>query len=287
MKVFFGIYFFFKASLLSCHVDVEQGFERGRRHYKIKRVAKLAPQIPESSGLVCLNDSTFLTHNDSGRTPVIYTVNLQGEVIDSLVFPQPNKDWESIDYDPQTQTLFIADIGNNRNNRKDMQIYAYEMGNEHIKELSIETIPVSYADQKEFPPAMEQRNFDCEAVAYYQGKLFLFSKNRGTDRATKQYTLPLESHSALGQLEPVASQLLNKQMVTGAAINPSGTVLALITYGRIYLFKIDSQNPNLLQDPWRVVKCNRMGQSEAVTFLNDEELMFTNEQGKMFRVTPK
>jgi hypothetical protein len=60
-----------KASLASYHYDVhELGFQKGKKHLKVERIGHLPKQVNESSGLVYrAQDSTLLTHNDSGGAP--------------------------------------------------------------------------------------------------------------------------------------------------------------------------------------------------------------------------
>ena len=273
------LYFFIKVATVSCAPDVAEGFERARRYYKVDGVSRIDERIDESSGLIYLSDSTLLSQNDSGGEPTVYRINLQGEVIDSIRLDIPNYDWESLAYDYESETLYIADTGNNRNNRKKLGVYAY-----HVPSKKLTHHPLRYADQEEFPPPEEKRDFDCEAIVFRKGEIVMFSKNRGESDATKQYVLPMTHAGEEVALEPLYEQYLHKQQVTGASISPSGNRLALLTYGRIYLFKLEKGQKNLLAAPWRVIKCNRMGQSEGVCFLSEETLLFSNENRKLFKV---
>jgi sugar lactone lactonase YvrE len=282
MKILWSLYFFFKASLLPCGHDVEQGFERGRRYYRVEPVARLDPRVDESSGLVFTDRGTMLSHNDSGGASAVYELDASGRVVDSVQLDAPNVDWEDLALSPSGDTLFVADIGNNRNRRRNLRIYAFQPGSGQL-----DTLPIAYADQQAFPPPPEAMRFDGESMVLAGGALHFFSKNRGTDYGVRHYALGLDS--AYGapaplRLSPSEQITLYKQQVTSAAVSPDGALLALLTYGRIYLFRLDG-GEDWLGHPWRVIKCNRMGQSEGVGFAPDGTLHFTNEQGKLFRVS--
>lgn len=273
-----GLYFFFKAAWLSCKVDVEQGFERGRRFYKIQRIGQLDPRIDESSGLAITADGTLLSHNDSGGTPTVYEVDFTGKLLDSIALALPNTDWEDVALNDEKDIVYIADTGNNRNNRRKLRCYAYHRSTGHI-----DTLKLRYKSQTDFPPPSEQRYYDCEAIVYNKEELHLFSKNRGEDRVVKHYSLPVSATDKESELVPLEEILLYKQQVTAGALSPDKQTLGLLTYGRIYLFKAH-ESGKWFRNPWRVIKCNRMGQSEGLEFVDNESLVFSNEKGKLFSI---
>ncbi len=90
---------------------------------KINKIGKLPKSIEESSGLILYNDTLFITHNDSGDKPILYFINLKGDLIHQITISNAiNDDWEEITKDEQGN-IYIGDFGNNLNKRKNLTIY--------------------------------------------------------------------------------------------------------------------------------------------------------------------
>lgn len=273
--------FTLRIALCDCHNErANEGFKRGKSLYKVSQLGQLPEHIRETSGLVLGKTSdTFWTHNDSGNPPELYEVTQKGEVISTLKLPHlKNTDWEDLAKDNQGN-FYIADVGNNQNKRRDLQIYKV---NQQAPQSS-QTIRLKYADQKAYPPAPNERNFDCEALTWHQGMLYLFSKNRSeSNRFVKLYALPDKEGSY--EVAPIDS-VYSKAMVTAADISPDGNTLALLTYGKVLLFDI-SQGLNF-QKPLLCIKIAK-GQAEALAFVTATDFVITNEgKGKMYLVKKK
>ncbi|MFN5417228.1 MAG: hypothetical protein ACK5B9_09240, partial [Flavobacteriia bacterium] len=116
-----------------------------------------------------LNDSCLVAINDGGNKPILFVLNFKGEIIHEVnIKDAKNKDWEDLTIDDQGN-IYIADIGNNLNQRKDLCIYKVNSDSILFKnELSCEEIIFQYEDQTSFPPNKDQFNFDSEAIAYFQ-----------------------------------------------------------------------------------------------------------------------
>ena len=114
---------------------------------KIKTIQKLPSYLNEISGLAFLNDTILVAHNDSGNEPILYFLNLQGDVIHQVEVTQAkNKDWEAIACDGKS--IYIGDIGNNNNNRKDLVIYKVSTADIlKCKSVKAEKIDISYQEQ--------------------------------------------------------------------------------------------------------------------------------------------
>ncbi|GHB51844.1 SdiA-regulated domain-containing protein [Persicitalea jodogahamensis] len=273
------VYFWFalKVALCGCGTDKrENGFDKARSAHKVSKIGRLPAIANESSGLA-RNDArgTLWTHNDSGGQPELYEVDMKGNLLSTLPVPDArNVDWEDMAQSPDG-TLYIGDLGNNANERRDLTIYALSLGAKTTAALHIQ-----YADQKDFPPVPDARNFDCEAFFYHNNHLYLFSKNRSK---TNQYVKLYESPVQPGDYTlPVKDSVLVKDMVTAADINPSGTAFALLTYGRILIFEIKEGRIDF-NSPSECIKIGK-AQQEALIFLNDNDLLMTNEQGQMYRI---
>ena len=262
---------------LFCNCGTESagfGFEKNKREYKVDAYARMPKGLRESSGLISAPGGTFWTMPDGGNPSHLYHISAGGEVLDTLQLPLPNTDWESLTKDPEGN-IYIGDFGNNFHNRKNLRIFRIGKGNH-----TIDTIHFSYPEQEEFPPSnRKDRNYDSEAFLWHQGRLHLFSKSYG-DRIVRHYSLPDSAGTYELKLE---EEKKLKGLITGAALSPDGQQLALLSYGRIYFFNVTSGD-ELLKNPYKCVSLAGKAQTEAITYLNNENLLLSNEQGRLIYV---
>jgi hypothetical protein len=271
------LWFAMKTVLCNCQSDHRiNHFDKVRSHYKISKIGKLSTVVSESSGLArATRPNTYLTHNDSGGKPELYEIDSTGKLLASTVIENAgNTDWEDLAQD-ELGNIYIGDIGNNGNTRRSLDIYKLPPGKSAAKKISF-----SYTDQKQFPPAPENMNFDCEAFFYSNKNLYLFSKNRSkSNHQVRLYEVP----STPGQyaVSPLDSIIIKTQ-VTSADISPDGKTFALLTYGKILLFEINQNGINFKNPKgcFRFVK----KQAEALIFINNTDMLVTNEQGDLFRI---
>lgn len=185
----------------------------------------LPSQLKEISGLAILNNQQLWGLNDGGNAPTLYHIDpKRGEIIGTSSPRVPNVDWEELCTDNNGR-FWIADIGNNLNNRKNLRFYRFDPASGQVDSLLF-----SYPDQLTFPPAKEEDwNFDTEAVVWKNDTLHLFTKSRFHGRHfTKHYHLPAQPGNQQAQL--VDSLYLPKRAVTGAALSSDGRELVLIAY---------------------------------------------------------
>ena len=271
------IWFALKVALCGCQSDKRQnGFQKARSAYKVSKIGRLPSIASESSGLARNKSQPSLwTHNDSGGKPELYEFDYEGKLLSTLLIPNvTNVDWEDLAQSTDG-TLYIGDMGNNANQRRDLAIYAVSPGNS-----TVSSITFRYADQRAFPPSADSLNFDCEAFFYFNETLYLFSKNRSrTDHFVKMYTLPARP----GDYTVSARDSISiESQVTAADVNPSGTTFALLTYGKILLFGIENGKIDFAH-PQECIKIGKK-QEEALVFVNDTDLVMTNEQGTLYSI---
>ena len=142
-----------------------------------KSISGLPKKLAETSALILI-DEEFYTLNDSGNEPSIYVFNKKGEIIHECIIKNAeNYDWEALSYNGTH--LFIGDIGNNNNNRKNLRIYKV-IKEEVRSKLSAEATVINfeYEGQLDFPPEESERYFDAEAMVVKNDSIFIFTKNR-------------------------------------------------------------------------------------------------------------
>lgn len=246
--------------------------------YKVKKIGHLPGEIKESSGLLRLND-LFLTHGDSGNDPVLYGFKFpfNTDSIERLInlTGVENNDWEDLAFDNKDR-IFIGDMGNNRNNRNNLQIIIYN----YQTDLS-QTISFSYLHQKDFPPEkVKQQNFDSEGMFWHKGSIYFFSKNK---RPTSTKIYILNDSLPKQRTEPYDSIRLKKSFVTSADINPGESEVALLSYGKVLFLNAEESKEGILHfTPKSCKRFGRSGQAESIIYLDNEHLMITNEKGKVY-----
>ena len=252
-----------------------KGFERGKKYHVATRIGNLSGDFRESSGLEYMTGNTFLTHKDSGGSPVLYQFDFSGNITDSLTFYTiDNIDWEDITQD-NAGNYYIGDFGNNSNTRKDLCIYK-------ISPLGKEKITFDYANQQNFPPGRKNRVFDCEAFFWHNGFLYLFSKSRGSNNVFA-YKIPAkEGHYSISPIDTIKIP----QMITAADIDRDNNRFGLLGYGMIYYFNLP-ENDKIFSRPERAIRFTKGGQSEAFVFLPGGDALITNESGKIFLLQQK
>lgn len=272
------LWFAVKTVLCSCSSDhKENGFDKVRSDYKISKIGKLPSVADESSGLANgTKAGTYWTHNDSGGKPELYEIDEKGKLLSTRqVANAKNTDWEDLAED-RDGNLYIGDFGNNGNKRQDLNIYKVsDTGDNPAK------ITFRYQNQTAFPPPENEMNYDCEAFFHSGNHLYLFSKNRSKSH-NKVFLYQMSDQPGNYTLTPSDSIEINSQ-VTSADISPDGKTFVLLTYGKILLFAVDNGMINFK----RPVGCFKIvkKQVEAILFLNNKDMLITNEQGQIFRVT--
>jgi hypothetical protein len=267
--------FSIRMAFCGCGTDKRiNGFEKYRSSYKVRKIATLPAEVNESSGLARSDKAgRFWTHNDSGGASEVYEVDTLGALFRTKTLNQlPNTDWEELADSPDGR-LFIGDFGNNRSQRRDLAVYVVNAQD------SVQKIAFSYADQPGFPPSADRMNYDCEAFFYDNDSLYLFSKNWSrTHQFVRRYALPATPGTY--STAPQDSIWINSP-VTAADISPDGQTFALLTYSKILLFRRENGGSVSFSQPKGCIKFYRK-QAEAILFLNNTDLLVTNEQGTMY-----
>jgi hypothetical protein len=287
LSLFYSIVFFLQAILTPGSNKID-GCPIKTLPTKIKRIAYIDTTVCECSALVKPDTDfdIYYTLNDSGSKPEVFAVNEKGELLDTKTIPNSaNIDWEELIFytdSLKNPHLVIGDVGNNRNRRRDLCLYNYDVtANKTNKHL------FSYEDQYQFPPTEDSLNFDSEAFFKRDSSYYFISKNRGQG-PVKLYQLAEDTAAHTAR---VIQRLSFKGMVTGCSMYYNKTSesqqLAVLLYGRIFLFNIIQSTTSILLSPYGVIKFPSGGQSEGICWFNEYELRVTNERGKLFKIVMK
>ena len=248
---------------------------------KIQKVAKLPEIVTESSGLIIYNDSLFITHNDSGDKPILYFFNKKGKLIHQVIVSNAkNIDWEDITKDDQGN-IYIADIGNNSNQRKDLVIYKIK-GNNLLKNnvISSESIEISYEEQTDFPPKDEQLNFDAEGLGFHNDSLWILTKCRTIPFEGNTYIYKVPTKTGKYKLKRKTQLFIGKDGFTKDAVTGLDIYddkLYLLTYNRILIYSI-IKNKLEFENQWFT---KPYSQKEALVVKNNNEIYLTDESTKI------
>lgn len=184
--------------------------------------------LTELSGLCCW-DGAFWAINDGGNGSFIYRVNLSdGQVTDTFrVTNARNHDWEAMTQDPQY--VYLADIGNNMGDRKDLAIY--RIGKDLFREssdhsLTAEKMPFSYPGIPAPSGKINHTDVDAEALISAGGALYIFTK-KWNSGGTVVYRLYYTKDSVTAV---PAGSLPVHGLVTDAVYDESSKTLYLLAY---------------------------------------------------------
>ncbi|MDO6471057.1 hypothetical protein [Maribacter sp. 1_MG-2023] len=249
---------------------------------QLKVIADLPDSLSENSGLAIYGDSTVWVVEDGGNKDEIYQVNLNGEILKSLeVKNGKNHDWEDLTKDT-SGNLYIADIGNNANDRKNLVIL--KLPNPTIEpgdKIDAEKIELHYPDQKDFPPKKDALFYDSEAIFHHGNKLYIVTKNRSKSFTGEAhiYSIPdtQGNYEAtfVGSFVPCTDWKICQ--ITSIDISPKGDKIIALSYGKLFIFT-DFTWDNFTKGNIKEIDLGARSQLESVCFLNDDTLLISDEQ---------
>jgi len=224
-------------SLLVCFLLVVSSFALSQTI-----LGTIPEKLREISGLVFINDSVLVGHNDGGNAAKIFFLNLEGKILhDVKITNAKNEDWEDITFDGKDY-LYIGDIGNNENKRKDLCIYKISLKDALENDsASAQVLKFNYPNQTEFPPANNDLHFDAEALCFYKDSLYIFTKCRTEPWDGNSYVYSLATDLSKQQANFRSAFYVGKSgwwqdAITGADIR--GEYCYLTTYNRLMIYRI-------------------------------------------------
>lgn len=157
--------------------------------------------IDETSGIVRSRwqENVWWVHNDSGDRPRLFAIDSTGAVhvapwhagdyaAGAEADSSANPPWPGvqlgaaahIDYEDiavEDSTLYLGDIGNNGNARRDLGIYVIREPFQYDRRTRpVKHLPIQYPDQETVPA--REWDFDAESLFVDNGTLYVLTKHR-------------------------------------------------------------------------------------------------------------
>jgi hypothetical protein len=229
----------------------------------------IIPELLESSGLAVSRRTPGLlwSHNDSGNAAVLYALDAGGIVRGRVRVPIRTRDWEDISAArcPSGDCLYLADIGDNREVRRRVQIYRVpEPAPGDAETAPPDVFNASYADGPH----------NAEAMFVVEADAFIVTRDRaaGVYRATMT---PSGSHELtfqrIGQLGLGA--------VTDAETSRDGTIVVVRTSREAVLYRTTELMRGVTAPYFRIwIDGLREPQGEGVAL--DGNMLYLSSEGR-------
>lgn len=243
----------------------------------------------EVSGIVASRQrpGVYWVHNDSGDETRIYPVDRAGRLSKSarsadapgiLVGGVINSDWEAIATDASGH-IIIGDVGNNSNGRRDLALH-YIIEPEPTAGFTalLRSVFVHYPEQKKWPAAKDDFNYDCEGIFTRDDTVYFVTKRR-SDTLARLYRLNAPRAGVVNDLTTVADFDVRGR-ATGADASPGGRRLAVLTCEAIWMFEAMTEGGDDWFDGsvWWPPFTGAPG-AEAVRFDGSDTILIAAEEG--------
>ena len=264
----------------------------------VKKIGELVSKLNESSGLEYYKGK-IITHNDSGGEPRIFVINENGEINRTIHLENAkNQDWEDITSSPDGR-LFVGDIGNNSNKRKQLQIYVLEDDFLDDKDnmVASKKITYSYEDQTAFPPDKHGMYYNAEAMFWMSDSIYIFTKCDTEPFTGKSYIYVLPDQPGNYKARKIGefnfcSTAWSFCAVTSADYHHKSKTLAILLYGKLVLFTNFDGN-KFWEGDIKTHNIPTIKQREAITFIDKDHWYMTDERhhrlggGNIYKITKK
>ncbi|NMH27594.1 SdiA-regulated/phytase-like domain-containing protein [Flavobacterium silvaticum] len=249
----------------------------------LETIGILPKELSENSAAEMIG-TTLWTVQDHGNSEEIFALDLDGKIEKRIkIKGVKNNDWEELGSD-KNGNLYIGDMGNNDNTRRDLAIYKIDAAGLRKESASIsQKTSFYYPEQKSFPPKKSELFYDCEAFFEHDGNFYLFTKNRskGFDGTTFLYKVPNQpgnfAAKKTGEFKTCGN--FHGCAVTAADISPDGKKVLLLTADKIFLFS-GFPGDDFLNGNVRQIDLKAVSQKEGAGFLDDHTIIISEEGSK-------
>ena len=242
--------------------------------------------LDEVSGLVASrnNDEVFWVNNDSGDKARLYAIHSSGKLLAKVEIEGVTSiDWEELSIGSGKDgksALYIFDAGDNDKARDDYVIYRVpeptSISDQKITKDLVESFPFSYPDG----------HHDCEGIFVdpVSGQIILITKTYKADCGVYAFPMPLRAGEKV-VLEKVGGKHIKSierlRTVTGAAISPDGSRVAIRTYFGAFELERTKGKPlsTIFDNEPTIIKAPLLKQAEAIAYsLDGKSILMTSEK---------
>lgn len=250
---------------------------------EVTAMGSLPEGLDECSGMAVLAPNRLVMINDSGNEPILWVVDTLGQLQQKVLLPDlENRDWESLAHNDSL--LFVGDIGNNGNDRRDLCIHlfrwAFTKDSLHLKARG--KLDFRYRDQVRYPPYAQRRHYDAEALIATDDSLYIFTKSRAEPFHGFTYCYGLPARPGLAEAVRLDS------LITGPGVRPSHWIsaadydaaqqrLALLSYDRIWVFE-QARAPHFFAHRPETTSLGFLSQMEGMAWRDARSLWLGNER---------
>ncbi|HRE68657.1 MAG TPA: hypothetical protein PLM56_16615 [Cyclobacteriaceae bacterium] len=248
---------------------------------EFKTIGKTPAILKEASGLYIDENGTFWSHNDD-RYPILYNFDSAGIVKKVVHLNHTNIGWEGITSD-RAGNMYIAGIGNNKNDRKDLAIIKIKPLNAITEKVTQgQLIHFSYSDQTEYPPPSSKKNFDSDALIAWGDTLLIFTKNRTNPNTgySHIYQLSQQPGNYIAMLIDsvfTGQGSLMENWVTDAALSPDMKMLALLGHDKIWIIT-DFENRPFSQGKITLLRLPHVTHKAGLAFSGNSSIYVVDEK---------
>jgi len=281
----------------------------------VRRIAVQArPELVENSGatLSGTQPGVIFTINDSGNDPLLFALDTAGRDRGVWrVMRARNQDWEAMSVGPcgsatgipspdfaatraagtPNDCVYLGDVGDNDARRPSRIIY-------RVPEPSVERAGfVGSVAAEALVYRYDDGPHDVEAMYVApNGSVFLITKRQlkagdGHRRPALVFELPASAWGSsnlpviAGRVDslPIVPGSASRRQVTDAALSPDGRLLAVRTYGQVFVFSTDSSTGRVNRDvPPSVCNLESLGrwQGEGIAWFGRGATLVLTSEGR-------
>jgi hypothetical protein len=243
-------------------------------------IADLPYDLKEVSGTEIVPKSKLIWMvNDGGNKPILFGLNIKGNIVKEIKIKAKNHDWEDLASDDKG-TIYIGDFGNNSNKRKNLSIIIVEQNELDEKKAEVDEIAFEYPNQFEFPPNNKNKYFDTEAFFYFKSALYLLTKSRvdGNYGKTTLYKIPAKKGKYIAEIVAKFESCKERECrITSADISPNEKKVVLLSQKKVLIFS-DFKDDQFFSGAVTTINLRYPSQKESITFKDDHTLLITDEK---------
>jgi hypothetical protein len=223
----------------------------------------------------------WFTHNDSGGKPELFAFTLDGgEVEKHRVRDADAEDWEDMAAGPcpdgVSDCLYVADIGDNFERRKRVQVYAITVPTGGRKSDIVAKWRIKYPDGP--------RNAETLLVHPITGAITIVTKQE--DGHSEVYRIPRETGKVTAEYVAtlgIEGDESKERLVTGGDWSSDGSRVVIRTYTAAYEWQVDTQDVDAnWAVPARKIILPIEKQGEAIAYLPDGRWLTSSEGQPMW-----